>query len=942
VIIRDITARRETEEALKRTQESFQSAIENLNDGFALFDSDFRLVYANDEYKKLHHHVADIIVAGVSAEELVRTTVKRGVIAAAKGREEEFVRERLDQYANPSNEPIIRTYESGITLSLRESRTPEGGFVTSQTNITKQVRAEKILRDAVESLPNGFALFDKDDRLVLCNQNYIDEHPEIADILIIGTTFEEQIRLREEKGLRQSQVDGKRISLEERIERHHNPRGPMIVPIADGRVHQLQEVKTIDGGTALIRTDITSLIKAEEALRENEELYRTLVNFSPNAIYFHQDNTIVFANPAAVKIFGAKSADEIIGTSNLRHVPEGLEEIVEKRIKRILATGESVVIDQKYVQIDGTVIDVEAQGTVISYRGQPAVMVIARDISERKKAEEALRRNEERFRGGIEALQEGFALFDNNDRLIIFNEEYKRLHPIVADMLEPGVRYEDLLRANVAAGLNVKANGREEEYIRERLELHRNPQGPLVRELIDGTWYIINESRTREGGTVEVQTDITELKKTQADLQNAHDDLEHRVEERTRNLRHEVAERQRTEEALRQSEARVAEAHSRLIDAIESFKDGLLLFDKNDCLILSNEAYRQSALDIADILSTGLTFEKLLRTRIERAVLEIGQKPVTEVWIEQRIEQHQNPTVPIERVTSDGRHFQLQEFKTQEGGTLIIRRDITEQRIVEQALMQAKSEADSANQAKSDFLSSMSHELRTPMNAILGFSQLLQSTPNAPLKEKQSQYVDHILQSGEHLLDLINQVLDFAKIESGTTNLVFQDTQLRDVITDCLALIETRAGERNIQVKDETKGIVFDAIWTDQTRLKQVLLNLLSNAVKYNQPSGRVSIRCVQRANNMLRVSVEDTGRGIPENLQAEVFQPFNRLGAEASKIEGTGIGLTITKQLIDQLGGDIGFESTVGEGSTFWVDLPLENDDIKETLSEKNKEIGE
>ena len=273
---------------------------------------------------------------------------------------------------------------------------------------------------------------------------------------------------------------------------------------------------------------------------------------------------------------------------------------------------------------------------------------------------------------------------------------------------------------------------------------------------------------------------------------------------------------------------------------------------------------------------------------------------------------------------------------------MIIRRDITEQRIVEQALMQAKSEADSANQAKSDFLSSMSHELRTPMNAILGFSQLLQSTPNAPLKEKQSQYVDHILQSGEHLLDLINQVLDFAKIESGTTNLVFQDTQLRDVITDCLALIETRAGERNIQVKDETKGIVFDAIWTDQTRLKQVLLNLLSNAVKYNQPSGRVSIRCVQRANNMLRVSVEDTGRGIPENLQAEVFQPFNRLGAEASKIEGTGIGLTITKQLIDQLGGDIGFESTVGEGSTFWVDLPLENDDIKETLSEKNKEIGE
>ncbi|MGY9014700.1 MAG: ATP-binding protein [Rhodospirillales bacterium] len=156
-----------------------------------------------------------------------------------------------------------------------------------------------------------------------------------------------------------------------------------------------------------------------------------------------------------------------------------------------------------------------------------------------------------------------------------------------------------------------------------------------------------------------------------------------------------------------------------------------------------------------------------------------------------------------------------------------------------------------------------------------------------------------------------------------------------------MALIETRACERNINIEDKTEGIAFDAIWPDQTRLKQILLDLLSNAVKYNQPSGRVSIRCEERDNNMLRVNVEDTRHGISEELQAEVFQPFNRLGAEASGIEGTGIGLTITKQLIDQLGGDIGFKSIVGAGSTFWVDLPLANERLKEIISEKGKETG-
>ncbi len=250
--------------------------------------------------------------------------------------------------------------------------------------------------------------------------------------------------------------------------------------------------------------------------------------------------------------------------------------------------------------------------------------------------------------------------------------------------------------------------------------------------------------------------------------------------------------------------------------------------------------------------------------------------------------------------------------------------DITALQTAKESLLRAKEEAVEANQAKSAFLSSMSHELRTPLNAILGFTQLLQLDPRTPLTEGQMDSSQQIIKSGQHLLELIDQVLELAKIESGNTTISLEPVQVNSLMNECIDLIAPLADKRNITINAKAEIFTDSFVVADRTRLKQALLNLLSNAVKYNRESGSISISATLEAGNKVHFSVADTGLGIADDKQALVFEPFNRLGHEASQIEGTGIGLTITRELLHLMGGDIGFESEPGIGSMFWIEMPV------------------
>ncbi len=384
-----------------------------------------------------------------------------------------------------------------------------------------------------------------------------------------------------------------------------------------------------------------------------------------------------------------------------------------------------------------------------------------------------------------------------------------------------------------------------------------------------------------------------------------------------RGIGRDVTQQVRAERALAHARAKAEAAEERLRTAIESLDDAFALYDAEDRLVMCNERYKHYYPLSRDKMVPGARFEDILRAGVERGEYS-GTAGRVEEWIAERLEQHRRANSTIEQQHGDGRWLKISERRTPEGGTVGVRVDITE-------LKDVQARAEAASRAKGEFLATMSHEIRTPINGVLGIAELLLESE---LNAEQRHHVHTIYQSGRTLLQILNDVLDHAKIEAGKLDLESASFDLARIADEAAALLATRAAEKGLEliVHYDTEAPRY--LVGDAGRIHQVLANLIGNAIKFTE-RGHVLLRveghALEDKQARVLISVRDTGIGISEDSAKRLFQPFTQAESSTTRrFGGTGLGLVICRRLVEMMGGEIGMQSVRGEGSVFSVVLTL------------------
>lgn len=598
----------------------------------------------------------------------------------------------------------------------------------------------------------------------------------------------------------------------------------------------------------------------------------------------------------------------------------------------------SYTVEHRIIRPDGEIRNVIEQGEVVCDLAGTPVRVIGtvQDITEQTRIADALRASEERFRSTFEQAGIGIAHISLGGHFLRANGKLCAITGYDRDELL-GLGFRDIVHPGDLAEeefrLETVASGGVAPLVAERRYVRKDSSVMWANTTIALCQAVCCEPGNSPAYFVAVIEDISERRQAADELRQLRDELEIRVQERTRDLQMEVAVRRQAEEAVQKSEERLRLVLDAVLDCILTIDENGIIKDVNPAAvrIFGYERVEMIGNNVSMLMPEPYRSEhdaylaRYLATN-EPHIIGIGRE--------------------VHGRRKDGSFFPLDlavSELVQDGQRLFtgVVRDITERKNADAALQQAKELAEAANLAKSKFLSGVSHELRTPMNAVLGFSQLLAANPKEPLSAKQAEYTDHIIKSGLHLLDLINEILDLAKVESGTLSLSIENVDPRTALDESLALVQPMAAKAGIAVHCHVSEAEMPLVRVDYTRFKQILLNLLSNAIKYNLPEGSVAVTASPGASGRLRLNVADTGKGIPDHLADDVFLPFTRLQHETSEIEGTGIGLAITKQLVELMGGEIGFTSRVDEGTTFWIEVPLADERAAATRAEEGKESG-
>ncbi|MGD7035644.1 PAS domain S-box protein [Methylotuvimicrobium buryatense] len=770
-----------------------------------------------------------------------------------------------------------------------------------------------------------------------------------------------------------------------------------------------------------IRTDISHVKKSVQQLRLLERAVEASTSGIVIADANQHDMPLIFTNKAFEGITGY-SREEILGkncrflNSNDRHQP-GLD-----HVRSALSKGEKVETVLRNYRKDGSMFWNELriapvhdeQGNLTHFIG------IIKDVSERVRSNEALKKGEQNLRATLESTLDGILAVDDSGSILFANRQFIELWRIPEELALPGQPDQHLLDTaehQLADPLefrkvvqNIYRSGQDSQDLLEFADgrIVERHSKPLV-------------SEGKIGGRVWSFHDITEIKRAErsveyhkerlrrgqifanigtwewniqsgdlfwseriaplfgypdGNLETSYENFLNAIHPEDRqavvkavsacleydepyNIEHRVIWPDGTERWLLERGAVVRDEGkpTQMLGVVQDIDDR----KRAELALAEREKYLRIFQHIVDSVVDGVitigadgiihSFNPAACAIFGYRESDIVGRKVNELMPEPHRSEIDNylqrycatgtgkiinQQLEVAGLKADGNIFPLEiafsQIKLSDDLLFVgLARDITERKRAEQALITARVIAERANQTKSDFLSNMSHELRTPMNAILGFGQLLQY--DETLSDTQKEDVGEILKAGRHLLDLINEILDLAKIESGRISLSIEPVRVAPIIEECLSLVSTQADKRRISLRNNAQEDF--TVQADQTRLKQTLLNLISNAIKYNREGGLVAVEAMPKDSEYLSIQITDTGRGIPKERLHELFQPFNRLDAENSAIEGTGIGLTISRRIVEMMGGAIEVESEVGVGSRFMITLPAASNP---TLSEPPK----
>jgi signal transduction histidine kinase/DNA-binding response OmpR family regulator len=547
------------------------------------------------------------------------------------------------------------------------------------------------------------------------------------------------------------------------------------------------------------------------------------------------------------------------------------ERLLEQKQRELFAANEKLALHARALSaqiVEQRHVTKAAVNEVQVLKGQNS-----RFLSDLETAHTSAVMAERRLRDSVNALHDGFAVFDPDHRLLVANRAY--LAPYIDYNVGPGTPYREILKLTAEEGMVNLGDASPAAWIDRMLaRWESDPIQPEVVQTTTGEWLRLVDRRARDGDMVCVGLNITE--------------------------------------------------QMRIWAALEAIPDGFVLYDRNDKLLACNQRYRELYPESAEAMVPGARFKDILRFGLDRGQYKdaVGRE---DAWLQERLDRHLDTANILEQELAGGRWLRVLEQPTPDGGRVGLRVDITHQKEQQAALDEARKAAEAASRAKSAFLANMSHEIRTPMNGVVGMAELLCDTG---LTEEQRLFADTIRSSGEALLVIINDILDYSKIEAERLTLHLDTFDLERLIHEVAMLLQPRARERGLDMMIDYDLFLPTRFIGDAGRLRQILTNLMGNAVKFTE-KGHVLIRIVgletEPGSQQLHISVEDTGIGIPADQLDHVFGEFNQVETEANRrFEGTGLGLAITKSLIERMEGSVWVDSELGKGSCFGFRLLL------------------